>query len=474
MKHFQEVRPVVLCALVALILGLLSLPPRAPATVFDEFDADEAYTINSSGDEMGFAVAGIGDCDADGYDNVAIGAHKLDSSGSDKGKVYVPDTWTKPPTYLFSGGVLGTGAGDLFGHTVAGIGDVNDDEVPDFVVGAPGNDDAAAGAGKVYVISGDDGSVLYAVAGESAGQGFGTSVAGTGDLDNDEVPDFVVGAPTAGSGKVFALSGVDGSTIWAQNGTANERLGYTVAAAGDFNDDGQLDVVVGGPYSWEPCVCKGGQVNVGQAWVLDGEDGSTITNIESEDDETAAMYFGFAVAGGKDFNGDGITDVAIGSLGLDKVYVVFGSASPDSHIELNDSDVADIVISGETSGDQFGSYGIAFITDINDDGKDELAIGADRHDVFIDNIIPPLEDGGSVYLFYGFDPENPDHQLDAGEDYDDRFNSGIDFAGFGWSVADAGDVNDDGTHDIVIGAPFWDLHSGEGDQGAAFVFYLGD
>lgn len=86
--------------------------------------------------------------------------------------------------------------GGQFGHSVAGAGDIDSDGCPDIVVGAPEEDYSMTDAGRAYVFSGADGSVLLRLLSSYPGYGrFGYSVSGAGDVDDDGHDDVTIGAP---------------------------------------------------------------------------------------------------------------------------------------------------------------------------------------------------------------------------------------------------------------------------------------
>lgn len=175
----------------------------------------------------GFTIAGLGDVDGDGFADFAVG-------GSDS--VSVVSGATGGTLFTVSGNAIG------FGLAVAGPGDLDGDGVGDLVVGSPLDN-----GGRVAVYSGADGGFLYDVRG-APGE-FGLDVAGTGDIDGDGVADFVVGAPTAGDGGMaFVYSGRDGALIQSFTGTdssGDSDFGLSVAGTGDVNGDGVPDILVG-------------------------------------------------------------------------------------------------------------------------------------------------------------------------------------------------------------------------------------
>ncbi|MGR3296522.1 MAG: FlgD immunoglobulin-like domain containing protein [Candidatus Bathyanammoxibius sp.] len=95
-----------------------------------------------------------------------------------------------PPAYTFTGEAMG----DNFGYSVSGAGDVNNDGYADLIVGAFFNDAGEVNAGRAYVYSGQGGVLLYTFTGEAAEDVFGYSVSGAGDVNNDGYDDLIVGA----------------------------------------------------------------------------------------------------------------------------------------------------------------------------------------------------------------------------------------------------------------------------------------
>ena len=138
----------------------------------------------------------------------------------------------------------GAANGSRFGDSVAGAGDVNGDGFADVIVGA-------RGAGSAYVYSGADGTVLRRFDGVAAGDRLGSSVAGAGDVNRDGFADVIVGAPRADAGgmdeagSAYVYSGKDGTLLWQFDGAREYAyLGSSVDGAGDVNRDGFADLIV--------------------------------------------------------------------------------------------------------------------------------------------------------------------------------------------------------------------------------------
>ncbi len=201
---------------------------------------------SSPGDQFGFAVTAA-DVDGDGVRDVLVGAPG-GAIASIPGFVVALSGRTGALLASASGGFVG----DRFGWSVTGLGDVNADGKEDFAVGAPYEMTAPGVAnGTVHVLSGVNGSELYRIVGNAAASGFGWSLRGTGDANGDGAADLIVGAPletSAGmvhAGAARQFSGATGSSLWSAAGTVSEdHLGSIVRDIGDVNADGIGDVAI--------------------------------------------------------------------------------------------------------------------------------------------------------------------------------------------------------------------------------------
>ncbi len=177
-------------------------------------------------DQFGSAVAGIGDLDGNGVNDLAVGANLDNDGGPNRGAVWIlflKDDGTVDSEQKISqskGNLEGTlNDEDQFGSSVASIGDLDDDGVTDLVVGANQSDDGGSNRGAIWILfMEDDGtvkdeSIISSTAGNFGGSlddddQFGSAVADIGDLNNDGVTDIAVGAPLDDDG------GIDNGATW--------------------------------------------------------------------------------------------------------------------------------------------------------------------------------------------------------------------------------------------------------------------
>lgn len=257
-----------------------------------------------AGDRSGYSVSGAGDVNGDGKDDIVVGAPYDDMSGASGGAVYVvfgKATGTSvalaslQPGSSTAGFVILGEASERVGKSVSGAGDVNGDGLADVIVGAPYATASVYSPGVSYVVFGKpDGAVLDLadVAAGTAGLAiFGAATgdqawrcSGMGDINGDGLSDLAIGAPDATpngtlSGRAYVVFGKPGGNpvellsveaVGSTQGFAidsiqgNDRLGASIAGAGDVDGDGILDVIVGA--SW---ATRNGN-NSGAAYVVFG------------------------------------------------------------------------------------------------------------------------------------------------------------------------------------------------------------
>ncbi len=285
--------------------------------------------------------------------------------------------------------VNGELAGDHSGRSVAGAGDINGDGYDDLVFGTFGANPNGRSSGATYVVFGKasgfpanfelsalTGANGFQINGEQADDYSGRSVSAIGDMNGDGYADILIGARLAdrtgnesgaayvvfgkasGFAAVLELSALDGANGFEIDGeAAGDRLGYAVGAAGDINGDGYDDIIVGaaaadpnGSGTGASYVIFGRASGFGALFdlsLLDGTNGFQISGIGLED------HSGASVNGAGDVNGDGIDDLIVGADGADPhglesgaSYVIFGSA--DIASRFSNTATVTIIIKGQS------------------------------------------------------------------------------------------------------------------------------
>jgi len=378
---------------------------------------------------FGAAVAVAGDVDADGADDLIVGAPEDGTAAAGAGAARVVSGATG--NELFA--LYGAAAGDRLGTAVDGAGDVDADGYADVIVGFPGDGVLPGFPGGARVVSGRDRSVLHELAGAAADDDFGRAVAGLGDLDHDGYDDFAVGARSADpngpeSGRATVYSGLDGSVLATVDGAAaGDELGFSLAAAGDVDADGTGDWIVSARLDDTVAV------DAGSALVISGADGSTLHTLygEAEGDR-----FGWSVGAAGDVDADGYDDLLVGAQTADPSGPSSGRARVFSGL---DGSVL-LTLDGSEDVELYGSA-VAGAGDLDGDGYDDLLVGAKRSDLGgADAGRLSAISGRDGSLLYAFRGDAPSDEL-------------------GTSLAGAGDFNADGVPDFAAGAP---LSDGEG------------
>jgi hypothetical protein len=371
-------------------------------------EADYGLLGATSLDWAGSAVASAGDVNADGHPDLLIGAPGLDGASSNAGGAYlVLGPVTAGVTLTAADSLwVGLANGDDAGSSVAGVGDVNGDGFDDVLIGAPYDDSATTNAGAAYLqlgpVTGTASLIMADVVllGETSADEAGWDVAAAGDVDGDGLADLIIGAPQAsGSSWVGAAYLVLGpATSLSDLGSADARLlgseghsGYAVDGGGDVNGDGLADMLIGAPDHTMTGYAEGA------AYLVLGPATGDITLASSAQAELLGVaqedYAGISVAFAGDVDADGYDDVLVGAYcnddgGEDAGIAYLLTSFPTGTVDLG---TAEVLIVGEHEDDLAGSS-VEAAGDVNGDGNADILVGATGED---------SGGGGAVYLLHG-------------------------------------------------------------------------
>ena len=343
------------------VVGHARVYSGVDGSVLHEWLSHEFYS------NFGGAVAGVGDINGDGFDDLLVGATAADIGGvHNLGAVYLYSgadgselrRWDSEAVYT------------QFGKRIAAAGDVNADGVPDIIISAVNSEQGSVAlGGSIFVYSGADGSQLHRWDGENHYDHLGTAIAGAGDINGDGHDDILSGAYAINSGGLndsgaaFVYSGADGSVLLHFEGTGSQQqFGSSIAGVGDVNQDGVPDILIGAPQSGEQ-----GTSHMGAAMLYSGSGGALLYQWFGE---TRYIRFGQAVGGGGDLNHDGFIDLLVGAPdgGFGVACEAFAFSGADGSVLRKRV--------GEPDGDDDFGLPVVHLGDVNGDGYSDIAIGS--------------------------------------------------------------------------------------------------
>tara|TARA_B100000959_G_C14963637_1_gene616818 strand:- start:736 stop:2337 length:1602 start_codon:yes stop_codon:yes gene_type:complete len=330
---------------------------------------------------MGFTVAGVGDLNADGIPDFAGGARRDNTNGFSSGYVRVWDGATGAELFTFSS----ANRWDWFGQTIAACGDLDGDGFDDLLIGAPHHDWAGPGAGAAFVYSGATGTILHRFYGENPWDMFGWSATSLPDLDGDGSFELSVGSPRndsggSDSGCVDIFSGRTGARIHRISGSPMDALGYSQAAMGDTNGDGTPDLALGAMNDYSTQTLKTGHVEIRSL----GGDYALLKRFE---EESRFEAFASCLASVGDVDGDGLDDIFVGAPYSGDAGST-GLAAGSARLYSGSSGRALYRFSGDSTKDLLG-HAVAPAGDVNGDGLADFLVGE-----------PGGNPDSDVYLYY--------------------------------------------------------------------------
>ncbi|MBS1552865.1 MAG: FG-GAP repeat protein, partial [Bacteroidetes bacterium] len=384
------------------------------------FQGSTEVWIGSTQSAFGISVSSAGDVNGDTYPDIIIGGDRYFYEFG-RADIFFGGPGMDTISDVRLSGETGN-PHSFLGRSVSTLGDVNNDGFSDVVVGLPGFSWwAYRGMVNIYYGGSNmDGTPDRTYSGENNGDASGFSVACAGDFNNDGYPDLITGAPGFGSsrGRVYLydlnFGRLDPGVIYIGE-NSQDKFGTCVKKAGDINKDGYDDLIIGAP---------GYNGSLGRAYVFYGgpAPGNTPSVVLSgENSFLQNTYFGYSCSGAGDLNKDGFDDVIVGAYGWSsqtgRAYIYFGGAGMD--------DIPDLILQNDLANDCFG-YSVSGAGDVNGDGYSDVLAGGKHPCIYfggnnMDNIPDLVFSGGNEGFFYG----NP--------------------------VSTAGDINGDGFSDVMVG-----------------------
>ena len=385
--------------------------------LYNPLNGEEIHSFKSPDAQIdglfGKAVSAIGDINNDGISDIVVGAPGEDTDDNDalddnQGRVYIMSGVDGSPLLTIES--PNPEQNGLFGSTVKGVQDINNDGIPDFLVGAPEENKDAEYPGRAYLFSGEDGALLHAFKSpnprenaSTSAEGFGFSLTDINDVNNDGFADIVIGAwrednpnavGTARDGQVYIFNGLSGNlihTISSPNTQANGSFGYAVETTADMTGDGSQDLLVGAKD--EDIPDEADTREQGRVYLVNGSDGEVVRTFDSPFIDES-LGFGKRISSFQDFNVDGIPDFLAGLTSAGdggRLFIISGG---------NGAILKEYASPNDDFGDGFG-FAFDVLDDMDNTGVRDLVISAPGENIGFFN-------SGKVYIFKNGEAEISD------------------------------------------------------------------
>jgi len=423
-----------------------------PTLIIEGNQADGYFT---------YGLSSIGDVNNDGYDDVLVATDEYDLEvggvleiEADLAIIYYGSASGLNATQFTA--LMEGGSNASFGSDAASAGDVNGDGISDLIIGAARYSNGQNVEGAVFIYHGNVNGISTTynsvIEGDVTSLYLGTEVSSAGDINKDGYSDIVLGSTYHTNGESYegaiyiyygSASGVDTTQVKSfESNNIHARFGGSITS-GDVNGDGFSDVIA------SAAGYTNGESKEGAVFVYYGGFGDPLEG------EQADAWFGQSVSSAGDVNNDGYDDVIIGAKNFDNgetdegvAFVILGSATG-----LSSSVVS--VLENNIAGSAFGSS-VASAGDVNNDGYDDVIVGAEGYDMFGKNNV------GAAYIFHG-------SASGINTSFATKMVGTSASAYFGGNVSSAGDVNNDGYDDVVIAAEYYSFSLYE--AGAVYVYH---
>ncbi len=389
--------------------------------------------------QAGACVAFLPDLNADGVEEYAVGSPFEDyyQNGTRRGVVRVHSGKTGNVLRV----LVGPGNQSEFGASIAATPDITGDGRPDLLIGAPSHTQTLSKQGAAFLFNSNTGSQLGAYYGQSQNEFLGHAVANLRDVNGDGRDDWAIAAPFAdvngvdNSGIVRIYNGFNGALLqsWSSN-SGGTLAGWSLAALGDVTGDGRADFVAGAPganHNWSGNLSVGGAYFVrGLGNQVLGDVFATAVGVESFE------QLGLSLAALGDLNGDGRSEVAIGTPWFDN-----GGSSRGKVRVLNGANAAQLFELVGGADQQRVGGALAGCGDWNGDGVRDVAVAVTGL-----NLVG-FGARGAVRIHSGVDGAPLATHWGWENDSD-----------FGRGLAAGADLNNDGRSELLIGAPAEDAN----------------